>query len=337
MTDQSEPKIFTIANEDAAWALLKMALKEDFDHENTQLVFDNWPRIDIKVTGDKHQASLTAKNMEGLVELQKTVNRSYALLLYNTPNTGNLKKSEKDALELVFTVSPGSSDIMAIFANQLDTFVKAMTEKMKPQHYIVVVLGAGLLWTASTCWTTWLQYQKDMKIFDKETETRQFASEQEFKKMKLISDVAQANPAFHTVQEDSRHMYNQVLKSVSTADTISIAGIDSFTGKTARALIKNEPVKSVEARLDGQYRILKVDSSLQKSFKVHVRNIETDESFVAILQDTVVIKEKHKEYLQEAEWNRKPVNLKINAKRLRGSVTGATILAVERIEENTEG
>lgn len=322
-----------IDSEDSAWKVLQLAIANNLPEDGINLVFENWPIIDIKVIGEKHHASLTAKNMEGLLELQKTINRSYALLVYNSPNSANLKKDEREQLELVFNISPGSSEILAKLEKQLDTFTKGMVEKMEPKHFVICVLSAGLLWTGNTCWSTWLQHQKEIKVIETTKDTRQFASEQEFKKMQLIAQVAGKIPIIQDIKETSEEMYNNVLKSVSTAEMVSIAGVEKIPGETVKKLIKPESVKAKEIRLDGTYRILKVDSSMERKFRVHVLNLDTQENFSAIVQESFVTAGKHKELLQDAEWNKKPVVLQINAKKRKGSISSALIIGVEKAEE----
>jgi len=331
---QPELNIVKIESEESAWEFLKKSLEDSFDGSDLQIIFENWPVIKIHIEKKGQDASLNSRNMEGLIELQKTINRSYSLIVYDTPNTLSLTNSDKQAVELFFKITEGTTGIEAALEKAIETITAKVSEKMEPKHFIGVVLSVALLWTGQSCWRTWLQTQKEMKQIEHETESRQFASKAEYQKMELIADLAKRVPQVQAVKENAEEMYNNVLKSVSDADSVSIAGINDISGKTVRALIKNEPVKSKEVRLDGAYRILKVDSSKNDSFKVNVRDTDTSETFTAVIKDSFVTLEKHKKILQNAEWNKTPVQLTINAKRTKGSVTSAIIIGVGEIEND---
>ncbi|MNN91402.1 hypothetical protein D3C81_2095150 [compost metagenome] len=82
-------------------------------------------------------------------------------------------------------------------------------------------------------------------------------------------------------------------------------------------------------RLDGFYRIVRVDSSNPDEFKVKVRKHRTTDEFEATVEDTSLNEEK-KEVLQYAEWERTTVFLNINAKVLDGAIKQAIVVGVER-------
>ncbi|MBZ4262150.1 hypothetical protein LAN14_26715, partial [Mycobacterium tuberculosis] len=60
----------------------------------------------------------------------------------------------------------------------------------------------------------------------------------------------------------------------------------------------------MEIRLDGNYRIEKVDSTDPESFKVQVRNVDSDLRISCIVQDVFLDASEHKKALQQAEWDR---------------------------------
>lgn len=330
---QPEPNIVKINSEESAWEFLKQSLDEAFTGTDIQVVFENWPSINIHIDKKGQNSSLNTKNMEGLIELQKTINRSFSILAYDTPNTNSLTSAEKQSLELLFKISEGTTGIQAALENAVEKITEKVVNKMESKHIAAVAISAALLWTGHSCWSSWLQHQKEIKQIEHDVESRQFASEEEYKKMKLISDLAAHVPQLNAVKAKSEDMYNNVLKSVSDADTVSIAGIEDISGKTVQALVKTETEKTKAVRIDGAYRILKVDASKESSFKVCVRSIDTGQQFIALVNDSFVTQEKYKKALQNAEWNKKPVQLTVNARVKKESVTSATIIDVEEIED----
>lgn len=78
-------------------------------------------------------------------------------------------------------------------------------------------------------------------------------------------------------------------------------------------MVKNARLRATELRLDGVYRIHKVDSSSPNGFKLAVINTETKARLTAVVQDSA-LDAKAKDILKEAEWDKRDVYLEINAK-----------------------
>lgn len=341
MTDHSKSNIIKIENEDDAWEIFKQALEGGFDDQpDIELEFINWPQIDINLKGPKHKASLTAKNMEGLVELQNTIFRTYALLVHDKLKANALTDSEKERLTITFYISKGSAGILAKLEEFLPVFAKDMAEKVDAKHYVVMVLGAGLLWGGSTVVNTWLQHQKDQFVAEQQTiqkkldiDDRQFASEQELKRMELLAKAYEHNPQLEQVQENVDAMHTTLLKNFSDANKVSIHGIKHIKNDTIKKIFTKQRVRAIEDRLDGIFRIIKVDSSSIDHFKVKVRNITDGTEVTVTVKNTDIVDKKKKQCLQNAEWSKEPVFMRMNIKRLRGAITSATILNVEKAPE----
>jgi len=96
-------------------------------------------------------------------------------------------------------------------------------------------------------------------------------------------------------------------------------------------MVRQERAKAKEDRIDGLFRIIRVDSSRTDSFYVTVRDLATFDQFTAEVQDT--LSGRNKKCIQNAEWNRLPVYLKINVKKIRGAITRATVLSAKDATE----
>lgn len=339
MTD--EINIIKIQNENDAWKIFEQAIEGEFDKEtNIELEFSNWPHIDIKLTGVRHKASLTAKNMEGLIELQNTIFRTYALGVHSKLNAGKLTNDEKELLTITFKVSEGSSEIVAELIKTIKIFAEDMATKMEPKHYVITVLGIGLIWGGNAGLSTLLQHQKDLFIAEQQTiekkavvDERMFASEQELKRMEILANAYEFNPDLEKMQESVDAMHTTLLKKLSDADEISINDTKHIKADTIKKIFKKQRVQAVEDRVDGIFRIIKVDSSNFEFFKVKVRNIADGTELSVTIKDKDITDRRKKECLQDAEWNKIPVVMRMNVKRLRGVIVSASILNVEEVPE----
>lgn len=314
-----------IENEAAAWSVLENALKGElpFDHDIFQLSFGDWPAISLKIDGPNFHSSITPRLMDAFLTLQKNIYRTYAKLQYNQASGRLLTMHDKTALELVVEVHPGSSEYLARFQEIGQKLVEGAINKMEAKHFVILGVAAILCWTSDSMWKANLAARSEQI----QGETKIALLREETRRMEIMQEVTMQAPYVAVAKAETDEIINKVLKSAVTARTISLGG-QQLTGKQVQELIKPERTPSREVRLDGEYRILKVDSSNPDFFKVELSG-DNGRKFWAILQDATVTKEKNKELLQEAEWSKKPINLMINGREVRGEVSTASILDVK--------
>lgn len=318
------PNILTVRNEDEAWEFLQVAIENRLPEDIGSITFENWPNIDIKLEGSAFHSSMTTKSMEGFIELQNCIYRSYALAIYNKPSSRSLTNEEKDKLAFTVNVSEGSSGLMAALEESLKAFAIKIADKMDPQHIIITVLGAGLLWGGTVCFKSYLEHLRKSKEIDMQA----ILGEQENRRMETMANAINKAPVLLAIKENTDHTYNELLKSFSDADTVSVAG-HTLDKETVNDLLKSSRSQAQEIQCNGIYKITKVDSSNFESFKVVVFNIDTGQSFPAEVQDAFVVRGRNRDRLQKAEWERLPVYLEINAKLAKGQILGATIIGVK--------
>ena len=321
-----------ISSEDDAWKTIKDTISGAIELDHFDFSFDNWPILDITLKGEQFQSSMTTKVMESFIELQRDIYRAYAKLRYNVPNANRLSVEEKQALEIVIKVKAGSTGLQASLAKAMKAFAKEAANKMESKHIVMVVLGAGLLWTGHAAWNNYLDHEVEIKQLDIQT----FSDEQETKRMKLLQGIIADRPVLQTIQEDSKETYNKFFKSTSNAESIHIAGAE-IAQETVKEIAKTTRETPKEIRLDGACKIRKVDSSKLGVFIVYVEYLPDGRTFPAeINEDFLAKRDTFKSLIREAEWDKKTIHLTMNCREKRGEVTQAIILGVEKIEEQDQ-
>lgn len=125
--------------------------------------------------------------------------------------------------------------------------------------------------------------------------------------------------------------HSEIIKSIGTAESADISGV-TLAGEAALTLVQNKRHRSTEARLDGLYRLLKLDWSEPGSFKVRVGRVSDNLIVDADVQDDTLTGA-YKDILKAAEWNRKSVLLSINAKKINNEYKNAVIVRVQEGDE----
>ncbi|EOY2356189.1 hypothetical protein ACP1O4_004055, partial [Escherichia coli] len=306
------------------------------------LSFNGWPNLTIRLTGEKFNRSLTPSVMKGFVEMQAQINKSYALAKYGVPDVRKLTKEELDALEIEVTVEQGSSIVEINIDGFLTKLTQELVGKMNATEIMFTVLGAAVIWGGVTVFKRFLDNRKDIRLAeiakDGEKEhlrTMQIMSEQETKRLRVISEMIAEKPLLDNMDRMSYDAKTQMVKSFVRSDNAQIDGV-TIDSEMAKELVTNARRRSSEMRIDGIYRIEEVNNTDPESFKVKVRRVDTDQRLTCVVQDVFLDESGNKEALQRAEWERKPVHLSINAKHVDGDIKSAVILYVRDVEQKPE-
>lgn len=314
-----------ILTESDAWLLLEKTLADDIpiDAEVFRLRIGSWPVLHLKLDGENFQSSISTKMMVAFLELQKNIYRAYAKMKYDIANGRLLTNEDKAALELMIQVSQGSSEFWAYLEDLGKKLVEGAIIKMEGRHYVILGIAAILSWSSSSVINGYIASQAEQK----KIESQISLSQEETRRLMIMREASKQVSYVGTNVDMTEEVINKIFKGAATAESITIGG-HAFNKEQVGELIRAERSISTEVRLDGEYRILKVDSSNIDFFRVELRD-EIGRKFWAVLQDATVTKEKNKEYLQEAEWSKKPINLVINGKEVKGEITTASIIDVK--------
>lgn len=299
-----------------------------------ELELQGWPCLTIRLSGSRFDQSLTPGVMKGFIELQGAINRSVALSKTGVPNANQLSKSERDALEIEVKVEKGSSILEVNFQGLLNNVATNAVANMDPTTIAATVIGTAMIWGSTVSFKAFLQSRRDVRMEEVKTEkdrqlleTMQFMTEQETKRAETLANLLQRSSSLDNMARFADDAKVELLKSAARADIADIDGV-SIDSETAKELYRNARRKSEEVRLDGEYRILRNDTTDPNAFKVRVRNKQTGKEFEALVQDdslTATIKTA----LQKAEWDRTFVKLRINAKSLDETINAATVIGLD--------
>lgn len=302
-----------------------------------KIVFKGWPTLNLNVQGDKFHQSITPTVMRGLLEFQKGIYQSYAAAKYDHP-TKRLSEDERSALEIRVDVKEGSSDFDINFQELAVKLVEQLGGKMDPVHVLIAVVSIAVLYFGTSSYKSYLENRKEIRAKEVSDETQrktleamQFSSAQETERLKIISDIAKSDHRIENITRIAYEAQTEVVKSMAAGNKAVIEGIP-LSAAEAETLTKNARRRSTEVRLDGVYRLVKLDWTDPSKFRVRVYSTETGTEFDADVQDDSLTG-KYKEYLREAEWSRSPVALKINAKVFGAEqYHDAVIVAVEPVK-----
>lgn len=329
-----------ITSEEEAYAVLRMA-HEGAIRPFRNIVFKGWPTLSLYLQGPKFHQSLTPTIMRGLLEFQRGIYQSYAAAKYDHPSR-RLTEEEKAALEIRVDVNDGSSDLEINFQELAVKLIEQLGGKMDPVHVLIIVVTIAVLYFGTSAYKSYLEQRKEIRLKEITDETQrktiealQFSGSQETERLKLVSALAKDDHRIEAIARIAYESQTEVVKSLAAGTSAKVEGVQ-LTPSIAEALTRNARRKSTEVRLDGIYRLVKLDWTDPLKFRVRIYNAETGDEFDADVQDDSLAG-RYKEYLREAEWARSPVRLKINAKLFGADqYRDAVIVGVEPFKPKPE-
>lgn len=324
-------------------ALLKEALNDQLDHYELRVA--DLEKFSMHLTGEKFHQTITPSLMKGFIDLQNAIYRSYAQIKYNEPTILKLSKEEKDELELEVKVINGSSGFEVNVQELFEKLITLLAGKMTSKHIFILVLSTILLYGGYEAHSNYLENQKEIRMAEIALEKDVSAKQERLATVALLTDrdeddtkdiLAQAAkfaPQVNNIKEEANNASHSLIKSAQAADSIDFDnGKIKLTGEAAKELTKTSPNKWNDVRIDGVYHVVNVDSSHSAKRKIRIRNIETQQEILAVLENDT-LDQKNLNLIQEAEWGYNPVFLKVRAKELNNTFKEAQILEAKELKQ----
>jgi hypothetical protein len=329
------PDRISVRSEDDAWHLLEDLVEGKLTAAHGEMPFklSGWPKLRIRIPATTHEGAITPSTMVEMIELQHSLLRAYSLIHYKSENLRLLSKSEKEALEFNVVVRQGSSHYEIDFQAIIQQIAENALMKMDSTQVAVLIGAFMLLYFGRTVFAAYLKDRKETRLAELKSEDDkehlkhlEFVSAEETKRMQIMADALAGNKTAQAIAEEANEVHGAILRAVSKADGGTVQGIH-LNGNTASQLAANSRRTGEDIKLSGEFDIQRVDSTVSDGFLVRLRRRSDGLIVNAGVQDAL-LSEDHKAIIREAEWQKFPIFCKMDARRVGGSISRATILDV---------
>ncbi len=340
MTDVvNEPRLVISSDEDAI-ELMKNALAGEYDDTVFQLEFDNWPILDVRIKGDRYHHSLPTSAMVSFIELQDSLNRVYADLVYNG-DLRSLSCEDKELIELVFIIEEGSTKIKANFTGFLNKLGDAVQDTNNFRSAVILVAGLGVAGMGALLADSYFDNQMtvDLAQIKQKADASGDAAETERLKVtvkalseshKLLASVVSVHDAKKAIVASAPDA-EEVTLGEKVFDTAQIKALTQSTRTQTSVINSNDAFI-----IDG-IKGYSVDGG--KNTLVMLKNLNTGELFSANFDKTntdnfsfIDVDRMFKAFREG-----KPINLSVNRRtKPNGDVTKSTIVSIKTMVEPEE-
>lgn len=308
----------TISTTDDATAILKLFTSENDFEMPDRLVFDGWPKFELRIQGESFNGGIPTRIMPSLIELQNAINKEYAIVLGR--ESGRLTEDQKRDVELIVFVGDGSTKFFADLADVLNRLT-SVTEKMN-RNTAATIITLGIAYASHSGWVASLKDRADERKMELEINQ----TETELETMRIMSDLVASVPRIREQAREADEFHANTLRRLEPGDSLLVDDKKLVSGEVAGRLSKKLPNEPIEARLDGPYIILSVDSGgVKDGYRLKVRSSSGGQELrVSVPKGTLAPDQI--DSLKSGEWDKKPVRMQMNIKKRGEKIISAILI-----------
>lgn len=293
------------------------------DWENVELG-DSLFTVRIHIEGDRYKATIPGSLLKSLNAYQDAIYRIYAMAQYGSENIKNLTNAEKEALNVWFSVSQGSSEIEGVVAKFIAFILEALRD-MEPKERIVCIILLALIFGGIVITPELADDYREFKI----AEITQEGNQKAIDALSLsLHNQDKALDMLKTAQNSTNEAQEQVVKGAPHASHITI-GKKEYKEEDIKQIqsSKRNPSESKDSVLDNVLvtGIIRSDDE-DRIYTVEIKT-ETGEKYrFNAVMDTLRLDDEaydaraHK-VLFESFLNKKPISVTINVRTYRDKST----------------
>lgn len=332
---------FVIESEEDAWKLLAQFVNGEVELDDApQFEFKGWPEIEVYLPGTPIKGSISPTMMTAFIELQKAIHRSYQLVSSNSADLRALTTHEREQLEIRVKVGEGSSEYDIDLGQIIQRIGLEAVAKMDGNTIALTILGVAVIIGGVTAFRAWLGHKAEQRKAELNTDEQRAVLnfqtalvDSTATNMRILAAAMQKQPLLDDVEGVTEPARTQLIKSLGEEGGGRAFGVN-LDAREAQEIASQKRQQSETVRLAGNYRVIKVDTSVADGFRVTLGDDTNDREIVASMQDAL-ISEEHKTAIREAEWKKRPVYVELTARKLRHRIVDAVVLSASPAKEQT--
>ena len=311
-----------IRNENEAFNALTRALADEVT-ESALVEFQGWPTFQLTISGEDFNGSIPTRIMPPILHLQAEIHRIYCRAKYNSEDTRRLRNEERELLELIVIIKPGSTKFIAQLAKVLNEIIK--NSNMNGRQVLILLVSISAMVSGNFAWKEWVQTKE--REHGKDVTVR--LSEEETKRLEVVTEALSRQPELKSDKESFDNIRSDLSKRLKPSDQINIDESPVISGVRAAEIVPKPRELAQEIRIDGEFTIneVKFPKNFGEKYRFSVtRKIDNKQMTVDAMPG--VLTDEQITILKDGGFGLKSVLLQINAKELRGRISSANLVAI---------
>lgn len=208
-------------------------LESNDDIDLSQVDFSNWPKLKIKIEGDKYHGTITPQLAKALYDFVYSLKKGYAQIKYGTSNLQRLRSEDNELFDsITFHISEGCSDVVTDGISKVfDAIAQCIKEgfkDMSPKQKFALLALTATLFAGYFAFDTYIQSYHDIESQKIESEVHAEQNSHEESIAKIVQEAADNDVELsNTISAYSEHInegHRRIVQSVDDADRINYSG-----------------------------------------------------------------------------------------------------------------
>ena len=319
---------YQIQIEDDIWTLLEMFVTDAAEIPG-RLEISGWNPAILYFPDRPGGHTIRPQAAKALVEFHKSLSKAYALLQFGHANRQLLKSDDIKLLDFDFHVIEGSSGLDA-WGEKIQVIVHELVGKMTGNQLTAIIVVLTVLYFSSSSYKAWVTEENNARVKMDEESNRLELSEQETKRLALLTDVLQKEPLAAALLEESDNAKRALLRPATKEPYSEILGTP-VTQAQAKTILSKPKEVGIGVRLDGIYIVIDINTESEAGYRIRIQNTETAQEFWAAAEWAEIPKEDIDAIFQVAE-AKVPFEGSVNAYMVGERIISAAIVRANKIE-----
>lgn len=266
--------------EEELWKLLERCLTapdEITDHK--QFKISDWSPQLLYFPEEEIGHSVRPALARAVTEFHASISKAYALAVYGKPNRLLLRKEDRDALDLIFVVTDGSNGLEAM-AKAIENLTEKMVSKMTGKQITGIIAAIILLYFGADTAKYFYASSLEAKAEKISSDERIFLSEQETERMKLLKDAMDKFGIDPSMTDEAEEGLKALTRPATQENVTRIRGVE-LNNRQANVILSTDNKNKEGKRLDGDYRVVDINTETEDGFFVRLQDVETNQEIPA--------------------------------------------------------
>lgn len=204
---------------------------------------------------------------------------------------------------------------------------------MSGAQVVTVILGIAALIASSSAWKEWVQSNERTHFQEVTIEL----SKQETERTKILKEAISSSSELKRSDNAIDDFRTSLATKLEPSDQLDVNGNQIITGEHASEILSEPKNTARDVRLDGQYAVnqVKFPSKLGRMYRFNITRLSDDKTFMADAKPDLLSKEQI-DIIRDGSFGLKYLNLSINAKDNKGTISGAKIISIDWAKDDSE-
>lgn len=328
-----------------AQEFVDFVMSEDGFPDFDKVELSGWPRLDVKIYGDRYDGTLTPDVAKSLYDFYMELQRAYAYIKYGTPNLQRLTSDDKKLFSSVeFRIENGCINLLGDYANQTKSILKGLKEltdgmDSKDKKHVTIFMALAIAGTITAYALIDRHFDTEVQIAKADQKRQETELIIEGNKHALDSLVEVSGQSLERMNSKSRERvagatdqiddaYQGIIRSAPDAERIDFSGA-AFDQNDIEEIISRPSIDTYSEVKTGEFIIDDIRKAQFPKISIRISSLSSDEQYTVGFEYGSISRESYDRIFDAAKEN-ETVNVTYNAIMKRdGVLHKATLINVQ--------